>query len=264
MFLGIGLRLGMLGSVFSPSQIFANGEPGDAWIPEREFVYTKSAGGLYERVTTTGDEAARITGMVNGINADQDTVAKRPTYSEGSGLSWLAFDGVDDAMATGTITPGVDKAQVFAGVRRLSGAALGMPVEFSPSRDANTGAFDLRSNAGGSYSALARGSAGLNGDQNAATVVYAAPETSVLFSSHDISGDRTTLSRNNVSTSDAVGDKGAGNFLAYPLYIGARAGTSFYFTGNMYGLIVRFGPNLTDPQIASTEAYVATKTGVAL
>ena len=83
---------------FSPASLFAGGSIGDAFIPEREFTYTKSGGGVYERVTTTGDEVARLTGMVNGINFDQDTFAKRPTYTEGGGLSWLAFDGVGDEM----------------------------------------------------------------------------------------------------------------------------------------------------------------------
>jgi len=83
---------------FDPASLFAGGSIGDAFIPEREFTYTKSGGGVYERVTTTGDEVARLTGMVNGINFDQDTYAKRPIYTEGSGLSWLAFDGIGDAM----------------------------------------------------------------------------------------------------------------------------------------------------------------------
>ena len=83
---------------FFPASLFAGGSIGDAFIPEREFTYTKSGGGVYERVTTTGDEVARLTGMVNGINFDQDTFAKRPTYTEGGGLAWLHFDGVDDEM----------------------------------------------------------------------------------------------------------------------------------------------------------------------
>jgi hypothetical protein len=99
----IALLYGSTSLSFSPASLFASGEEGDAWIPEREFCYTKSGGGLYERVTTTGDETARITGMANGINADQDVFASRPIYSEGGGLSWLAFDGVDDALAGGSI-----------------------------------------------------------------------------------------------------------------------------------------------------------------
>ena len=71
---------------FFPASLFAGGSIGDAFIPEREFTYTKSGGGVYERVTTTGDEVARLTGMVNGNHATQATYAKRPIYTEGGGL----------------------------------------------------------------------------------------------------------------------------------------------------------------------------------
>ena len=94
---GIGSPFGQL-RAFDPASLFAGGSIGDAFIPEREFTYTKSGGGVYERVTTTGDEVARLTGMVNGNHATQATYAKRPIYTEGSGLSWLAFDGVGDEM----------------------------------------------------------------------------------------------------------------------------------------------------------------------
>jgi len=95
--------IALRGGGFSPAALFAGGEQGDAWIPEREFCYTLSAGGVFERVTTTGDAVARNTGMVNGINADQLTAAARPIYTEGGGLAWLAFDGVDDEMRTDNV-----------------------------------------------------------------------------------------------------------------------------------------------------------------
>jgi len=55
---------------------------------------------------------------------------------------------------------------------------------------------------------------------------------------------------------------GTGNYLAYPLYIGRRAGTSLPFTGLIFGLITRFGPNLTGTTINVTETWVADKTGI--
>ena len=84
------------GRALSPVSLFANGEPGDAWISNREWCYTKTVGGVYENVTTTGDLVARRKGMANGINQDQDDLAERPTYNEGGGLAWLETDGVND------------------------------------------------------------------------------------------------------------------------------------------------------------------------
>ena len=105
--IGIGLSLGaMRAGGFSPASLFGPGIAGDPFIPEREFTFTRSAGGVYDRVTTTGDQVACVTGMVNGNNADQLTVAARPIYKEGGVLSWLAFDGVGDHLGIAISTPG--------------------------------------------------------------------------------------------------------------------------------------------------------------
>ena len=58
------------------------------------------------------------------------------TEANVASLSYISFDGIDDFMVTPTITPGTDKVQVFAGVRKLSDASsygvvaeLGTPAE---------------------------------------------------------------------------------------------------------------------------------------
>lgn len=48
------------------------------------------------------------------------------------------------------------------------------------------------------------------------------------------------------------------------MYIGMRGGTLLPFNGRLYGLITRFGPNLTADQISQTERWMAQKTGVTL
>ena len=50
------------------------------------------------------------------------------------------------------------------------------------------------------------------------------------------------------------------NFGNYPIYIGSRAGTSLFFNGRMYGLIIR-GAQSTAAQITSGESYENTKAG---
>jgi len=176
-------------------------------------------------------------------------------------LSYLAFDGVDDFMLTGTITPGVDKAQVFAGVRKLLNA-IGCISELSADLNANTGSTALFTIATG-YETASRGTASVSGSL-AASVSASAPTSSVLASTHDIAGDLTALRLNGGTAVNATGDKGTGNFLAYPLYIGRRGGTSLPASMNLYGLITRFGATLDAATIASTEAYVAGKTGIVI
>jgi hypothetical protein len=174
--------------------------------------------------------------------------------------SYLSFDGVDDFMLTGTITPGVDKAQVFAGVRKLSDAATGVIVEHSTSVSSNNGSFYLLGpNFAGqpNYDFTSKGTS----FSVAVGSGFSAPITSVLTGIGDISGDRATLRANGTQVAQATTDQGTGNFLAYPLYIGRRGGSSLPFNGNLFGLITRFGPNLASTNINATEYWLNEKTG---
>jgi hypothetical protein len=183
-----------------------------------------------------------------------------------SSVSYLFFDGVNDSLATSTITPGVDKAQVFAGVRKLVDSPIGVIAQTSTVANTGDGRFYLLAgtDVGGVYSSISLGSAAAAIGQIARTSAGAAPDQAVLTATHDIAGDLSTIRRNSVAGTSGTADKGSGNFLAHPLYIGAAAGTFLFFSGHLYGLIVRFGPNLATGQISSTETWVAGKTGIAI
>jgi len=90
---------------------------------------------------------------------------------------------------------------------------------------------------------------------------FVAPLTSVVTGLSDIAGDSLTIRVNGTVAATNTADQGSGNFLAYPLYIGRRAGTSLPFNGNLYSLIIRFGANLAASTITSTETWVNGKTG---
>ena len=79
-----------------------------------------------------------------------------------------------------------------------------------------------------------------------------APNTNILTGLGDISGDRATLRINGVQAAQNTADQGTANYLAYPLYIGCRGGTSLPFNGRLYSLIVRFGSNLPAATIEKT------------
>jgi hypothetical protein len=173
---------------------------------------------------------------------------------------FLRFDGSDDWLQTNTITPGTDKAQVFAGVRKLSDAAGAVVLETSINASDNAGALFLLAPGGTvateKYVWRSRGTA--NGTATDSTTV--APVTNVLTGLGDISGDSAILRINGAQAAINTADQGTGNYLAYPLYIGRRAGTSLPFNGYLYSLVVRFGPNLDAATIANAENYVETKT----
>lgn len=196
----------------------------------------------------------------NHLVANSD--AARGTYQVTSGYSYILFDGTDDGYVTGTITPGTDKAQVFAGVRKLSDTAACV-AEMSVSLGTNAGTFYLFSgfiSPTTGYVSWARGNAALDSNQAARSSATGA-DTAVIAATHDISGDLSTIRRNGVAGTDGTADKGTGNFLAYPLYVGRRAGTSSPFNGRLYSLIGRFGPTPDAATISAVETWVNTKTG---
>lgn len=173
-------------------------------------------------------------------------------------LSYLSFDGVDDFLVTSTITPGTDKVQIFAGLRKLSDVnGYGILIETGGGSgtftvhipfDPNTGSLDFTS----------RGT--LSGSATVATG-YPAPLTTVFSGLGDISGDRATLRLSSAQVAQSTADQGTGNYLANAVFIGRRAGTSLPFSGNIYNLIARFGPNLDSGTIVSVETFINGKTG---
>jgi hypothetical protein len=177
--------------------------------------------------------------------------------------SYIAFDGVDDGMVTGTITPATNKAQVFAGVRKLSDVA-GIIYETSVAAFLNSGSISAFSGfngavAGAYWSVYSRGNGFLVTTTTGAT--FAAPSTAVVTQIADIAAPTNTLRVNAAQQAAVTTTQGTGNYLAYPLYIGRRGGASLPLNGRIYSLIVRFGANLTDGQITSTESWVNSKTG---
>lgn len=168
---------------------------------------------------------------------------------------YLRFDGVDDWLVTNTITPNTDKAQVFAGLRKLSDAAIGMVIETSTDAVTNNGAISLRApwgDASTTYQYLSRGTV----FSSVVLATVAAPRTDVLTGTSDISGDSVVFRVNGIQAGTSNVDQGASNYLAYPIFIGRRGGTALSFNGHLYSLIVRFGPNLPIETIEKTEKYI--------
>lgn len=171
---------------------------------------------------------------------------------------YLKFE-VDDSMATGSIDfTATDKMTVFAGVRKLSDAAIGMVLELSVNSGLNNGAFDLLAPAtvGATYGTRSRGT--VSADLNT-SASYPAPQTVVLSELADISAPFVKLRLNSTIQTQNLGSQGTGNYGNYPLYIGRRGGTTLPFNGHLYSLVVR-GAQSSDAQITSAETYVNGKT----
>jgi hypothetical protein len=147
---------------------------------------------------------------------------------------YLAFNGTNTTYATPSIDfTGTDKMTVWAGVTKLSDASVAVIAELGVSLPFG-GFYIAGPNSGGpSFGFATKGS-----EQSTVNTTNHAPIPAVLVCSGDIAGDIASLRVNGVTTTVNT-DQGAGTYGNHPLYIGARAGTSLFFNGRIYQLIVR-------------------------
>jgi hypothetical protein len=158
-------------------------------------------------------------------------------------------------MQTPTITPGTDKAQVFAGVRKLSDAASGAIGTLGLTSDTGSlAALAPSANGANSYRFFTRG--GLA--SSAGTGVFAAAPHSAVFSgTADISAPQIRLRVNGALVETSASSMGVGGYGNRAFTIGAEGATQTFFNGEIYALGVRFGPNLPTATIEKVEQYVA-------
>jgi hypothetical protein len=169
----------------------------------------------------------------------------------------LYFNGTSHFMTTPVITPNTDKAQVFAGVRKLSDAAVALLIELSPNRNTNDGAFTITApvTIADNYGIGSKGTV----DSFALASGFAAPISNALTFRGDVAAPLTSLRVNGTQAAQSTATQGTGNYLAYPMFIGARNGASLFYNGYIDQLIARFGTNLDTGAIETTEKYVSTK-----
>jgi hypothetical protein len=253
-------------AIWSPSELLTGASQLAYYDPsDLTTLFQDSAGTT--PVTADGQSVRRVLDKSgNGNHLTQANIANAPLYKTSGGLHWLQFDGTDDFLVSAAnLNPGaVDKAQVFAGVRKASDATTAAVVELSSSLTSNSGVFSVFApvSAAATFTFVSKGTT-----QAVATsaATFAAPTTRVLTGLGDISGDTATLRLDGAQVAQSTVDQGTGNYISYPLYVGRRAGTTLPFNGNIYSLIVRFSSaNLDAAVIDSAEAWTAGKTGVTL
>ena len=183
-------------------------------------------------------------------STDYDTVGFKP-YLRFNGVSqWLQTNSIDFSYG--------DKMFVCAGVRKLSDGAIGALLETSANSNTNAGAIWLLapgSPGSNQYSFRSKGTSA--SDVN--VTGYAAPITNVLSGIGNIGGDQAILRINGAQAATSISDQGTGNYGNYPLYIGARAGSSLWFNGRLYGLTVA-GKQASASEISGNEYFLNSKT----
>lgn len=193
-----------------------------------------------------------------GNHATQATSAKRPTWQQDAGgRDHLAFDGVDDLLATGDVGWGTDTVTVVVAQARL--ALNSNVMEMGTSVNGVTGV-SIFNTTGAAYRAASRGTV-------TALAVgagpYSSPDTAVLTLRASISGDYVEMRRNAVSQAVSADDQGSGTYGTRPVYLGGRANGTLVFSGRVYGLFV-ISRLLSDAELALAEGWMATKCGVVM
>ena len=200
-----------------------------------------------------------------GYHATAISDAARGVFRDVGGIRWVEYNGINTSYQTpALIGVDVDKAQLFAGVRKLSDASLGVIGSLAASvSTAGSLTLDSRRYASGDYAMVIRNSSA-NSVQN--FVTYNAPITNVLSAIYNQSGadidDELSLRVDGVLSAKGgtgVYNAGSVNFASAPIYFGAQGGTSSFFNGRHYatlGPITRFSAtNATAAQIEAAEAY---------
>lgn len=160
------------------------------------------------------------------------SVTSATVYDTAGFRDMLYFDGVNDSLATPNIDlTGTDQIDENVSVVKLDDSTTSMIYERSVSAGATDGAsaiFLTASNA--RYYARSRGTSESSASSAGS---YTAPSLACLRHVADISDDLNKLYRNGIEIASSVTDQGTGNYTSQPLYIGGRAGTSFFFKGYM-------------------------------
>lgn len=265
-----GLGVNQLGATnstdFKPVSLFASGEQG-AWYDPSDLTTVFQVDGTTPTVPWTSGEildANRVGKLVDksGNNNDlvQTTLSKCPALKLVGGLYFLEFDGIDDGLRSADIDfTGTSTMSVFSGARKEADE-VAVVAELSNTLGSNAGTFRLASIGGNIWRYSSKGTLG----SNASATGYTPPVTSVLTGISDIANDVATVRVDGVQKASVASDQGTGPYGNWPLNVGARNnGTLLHLDGRVYGLIVR-GVLSNASEIASTEAYIAGKTGVTI
>jgi hypothetical protein len=164
-----------------------------------------------------------------GLTSDVTESGKRDCWG-------LLFDGSDDNLLTASVNfSATDEMTVMVGVRKLSDGSYPIIAELSTNWTSNNGSFSLSGNLNNGYAWSSRGTGGAT----VLTTDYLAPVTTVLGLQSDVSGPSLVLRANGSEINTSSSSQGLGNYGTWPIYISSRAGSSNYFNGLIYTLIVR-------------------------
>jgi hypothetical protein len=220
--------------------------------------FTPTAGTLTLTVTGSVTLAQLQTGAA--FDAYQAVGLTRFDITESGQPScgYLSFNGSNQWMQTAAAVnfSSTDEMSVFAGVRKVSDAAIGFVIEHTTSRAANNGAFTLAHGADAGFGYSSKGTVSATAEVVSGIT---APTNRVFTALSDISADSIVFRANGAQIATSAGDQGTGNYANAVVYFGARAGSSLFFNGLVFSTIIR-GASTSGTLLTRTEQYVARQT----
>lgn len=253
-------------SGFDPSDLFVSGEKGVWYDPsDISTMFQDSAGTI--PVTTTGQPIGKILDLSgHGFHQVQATAGKRPVFSTASAKAAISFDGVSASMSAASVDMSAcTKSTLVIGIK-LNSAATQAIAEFgtSPTSSGGFSAFVGNGPSGSIGAGLGTGPAYIFPSGPAAT----APGTVVITIEYDPMAagfeNKAGIRVNGLALYETLvagtGTLTTAAFGILSLYLGARAGTSLYLSGDIYSFVL-VGRQVTTNERHSLEEWSALKAG---
>jgi hypothetical protein len=172
---------------------------------------------------------------------------------DAAGFVWKAvFNGTNQWMQHAALDmTSTDEVTVWASLLKESDAATAVVYESSGESFSGAGKVMLTApNLSPDASVRFRSRGTQNADSDAPFAAFPAPRRLALIGRGDISADISNLSVAGTQVASNANDQGTGNYGNHLGFIGARAGTSLFFKGELYELGIA-GKVITDGQLQS-------------
>jgi hypothetical protein len=252
---------------FTPVLLFSSGQKG-VWydVSDMSTLFQDSAGTT--PVTAVGQTVGKILDKSgNNAHATQSVLANRPTYQrDADGNGYLQFNGTSTTLATTNIDfSSTDKMMASIGlfVDNPSTGSAGVAVVLGSNPNSVNGSFLIGApSSGGDHSFYLRGTSTLIARVN--NIVSGYDILTGLFDIAQATKETELITRlNQTQTSNITwtgSTAGSGSFGNLPLYLGSLGGSSTYFNGHIYQVVIR-GSTPTSTELQQTEHWIDVKTG---
>lgn len=247
------------------TNLLLNGEPG-----EYEIAYDLKGG---EGIYFFPGSSPRWNGTISNISfrelpgnhASQAVSASRPIYRTDGTLHWLEFDGVDDFLSVQPVDMSHTNQQViYAGLRKEGAdGSFRALIETGTNVNSTRGVLISAPSSDSDANYRIRANAGAGAENiSSSTGSFSGVTTNVITGVHAPGVVGTRLSVDGQEVSSGLAANNNGNFENVAWTIGSRLGTTAFFLGRVYGMVVV--DNYAVSRVALAEQFLATKSGVTL